>query len=76
MSPRWKRRLAPGDVACVLTEPALTNIGMVLPQPGFLEALRSVTRKHGTLLVIDETHTISTGYGGYTRTAQPGARTS
>ena len=60
--------LAPGDVACVLTEPALTNIGMVLPQPGFLEALRTVTRKHGTLLVIDETHTISTGYGGYTRT--------
>ena len=54
--------LAPGDVACVLTEPALTNIGMVLPQPGFLEALRTVTRKHGTLLVIDETHTISTGY--------------
>jgi len=60
--------LAPGDVACVLTEPALTNIGMVLPQPGFLDALRAVTRKHGTLLVIDETHTISTGYGGYTRT--------
>jgi glutamate-1-semialdehyde 2,1-aminomutase len=40
----------------------------VLPQPGFLETLRNVTRKHGTLLVIDETHTISTGYGGYTRT--------
>jgi glutamate-1-semialdehyde 2,1-aminomutase len=60
--------LAPGDVACVLTEPALTNIGMVLPQRGFLEALRAVTRKHGTLLVIDETHTISAGYGGYTRT--------
>jgi glutamate-1-semialdehyde 2,1-aminomutase len=60
--------LAPGDVACVLTEPALTNVGMVLPQPGFLEALRAVTRRHGTLLVIDETHTISTGYGGYTRT--------
>src|SRR4029450_10035707 len=59
--------LAPGDVACVLTEPALTNIGMVLPQPGYLEALRNVTRKYGTLLVIDETHTISTGYGGYTR---------
>ena len=53
--------------AC-LTEPALTNIGMVLPEPGFLEALRDLTRKHGTLLVIDETHTISTGYGGYTRT--------
>jgi glutamate-1-semialdehyde 2,1-aminomutase len=66
--PALEAALAPGDVACVLTEPALTNIGMVLPQPGFLEALRAVTRKHGTLLVIDETHTISTGYGGYTRT--------
>lgn len=60
--------LAEGDVACVLTEPALTNIGMVLPEASFLEGLRSLTRKHGTLLVIDETHTISTGYGGYTRT--------
>lgn len=60
--------LAAGDVACVLTEPALTNIGMVLPEEGFLEGLRTLTRKHGTLLVIDETHTISTGYGGYTRT--------
>jgi glutamate-1-semialdehyde 2,1-aminomutase len=59
--------LAEGDVRCVLTEPALTNIGMVLPEPGFLEGLRALTRKHGTLLVIDETHTISTGYGGYTR---------
>lgn len=60
--------LAEGDVACVLTEPALTNIGMVLPEPGFLDGLRALTRKHGTLLVIDETHTISTGFGGYTRT--------
>ena len=60
--------LAAGDVACVLTEPALTNIGMVLPEDGFLAGLRALTRKHGTLLVIDETHTISTGFGGYTRT--------
>ncbi|HWA47180.1 MAG TPA: aspartate aminotransferase family protein [Dongiaceae bacterium] len=60
--------IAGGDVACVLTEPALTNIGMVLPEAGFLEGLRVLTRKHGTLLVIDETHTISTGFGGYTRT--------
>jgi glutamate-1-semialdehyde 2,1-aminomutase len=60
--------LADRDVACVLTEPALTNIGMVLPEEGFLEGMRAITRKHGTLLVIDETHTISTGYGGYTRT--------
>jgi glutamate-1-semialdehyde 2,1-aminomutase len=62
-----EKALQPGDVACVLAEPALTNIGMVLPEPGFLDALRSLTRKYGTLLVIDETHTISTGYGGYTR---------
>src|SRR5215475_1040263 len=56
--------LAPGDVACVITEPALTNIGMVLPQPGFHDALRALTRRAGTLLVIDETHAISTGPGG------------
>jgi len=59
--------LAPADVACVVTEPALTNIGMVLPQPGFHAALREITRRTGTLLVIDETHAISTGPGGYTR---------
>ena len=59
--------LAPGDVACVLTEPALTNIGMVLPDEGFHAALRHLTRRHGTLLVIDETHSISTGPGGWTR---------
>jgi glutamate-1-semialdehyde 2,1-aminomutase len=59
--------LAPGDVACVVTEPALTNIGMVLPQPGFHDALRALTRRAGTLLAIDETHSISTGPGGYTR---------
>jgi len=59
--------LAPGDVAAVLCEPAMTNIGMVLPEPGFMQALRELTRRHGTLLVIDETHTISTGPGGCTR---------
>ena len=59
--------LAHGDVACVLTEPVLTNVGIVLPQPGFHAALRELTRKHGTLLIIDETHTISTGPGGYTK---------
>ena len=52
-------RLAPGDVACVLAEPALTNIGIVLPEPGFHDALREITRRTGTLLVIDETHTLS-----------------
>jgi glutamate-1-semialdehyde 2,1-aminomutase len=58
--------LAPEDVACVLAEPALTNIGIVLPDPGFHQALRDMTRRTGTLLVIDETHTISAGPGGAT----------
>jgi len=62
-----ERALAPGDVACVLAEPAMTNIGIVLPEPGFHEALRALTRRHGTLLVNDETHTISAGPGGCTR---------
>jgi len=61
-----ERELAHGDVACVLTEPALTNIGIVLPEPGFHEALRAATRETGTLLAIDETHTICAGPGGYT----------
>ncbi len=61
------RELAHGDVACVLMEPALTNIGIVLPQPGYLEAVREVTRKHGVLLVVDETHTICVGPGGAAR---------
>jgi glutamate-1-semialdehyde 2,1-aminomutase len=56
-----------GDVACVLMEPALTNIGIVLPEPGYLEGVREITRRHGTLLVIDETHTICVGPGGATR---------
>jgi glutamate-1-semialdehyde 2,1-aminomutase len=54
-------------VACVLAEPAMTNIGIVLPDPGFHDTLRALTRRSGTLLIIDETHTLSTGYGGYTR---------
>ncbi|HRE00042.1 MAG TPA: aminotransferase class III-fold pyridoxal phosphate-dependent enzyme, partial [Ilumatobacteraceae bacterium] len=56
--------LAHGDVACVLMEPALTNIGIVLPQPGYLEAVRERTRAAGALLVLDETHTICVGPGG------------
>jgi len=59
--------LAPGDVAAVLAEPVRTNCGMILPEPGFHNALRALTRAAGTLLVIDETHTISTGPGGYAR---------
>jgi glutamate-1-semialdehyde 2,1-aminomutase len=58
--------LAPEDVACVLTEPALTNVGIVLPEPRFHDALRRLTRDTGTLLVVDETHTICCGPGGYT----------
>ncbi|EFC46639.1 glutamate-1-semialdehyde aminotransferase [Naegleria gruberi] len=62
-----ERALAPGDVAAVLCEPAMTNIGIVLPQPGFLDKLRELTTKYGTLLIIDETHTISAGPGGLTK---------
>ena len=61
-----ERELAHGDVACVLAEPALTNIGIVLADAGFHDALRAATRETGTLLVIDETHTICAGPGGYT----------
>jgi len=59
--------LAPGDVAALLTEPALTNVGIVHPAPGFLEGLRALTRRYGTLLILDETHTLSAGPGGCTR---------
>ena len=61
-----ERALAPGDVACVLAEPAMTNMGIVLPDPGYHEELRRLTREAGTLLVIDETHTFSAGPGGCT----------
>ena len=60
------RRLAEGDVACLLMEPALTNIGIVLPEEGYLAAVREITRRHGVLLVIDETHTLCAGPGGCT----------
>ncbi len=61
-----ERLLADEQVACVLTEPALTNIGIVLPPDGFLAGLRAATRATGTLLVVDETHTFSAGPGGCT----------
>ncbi|MFD4574610.1 transaminase [Streptomyces sp. NPDC058417] len=61
-----ERALAHGDVAAVLMEPALTNIGIVLPDPGYLEGVRALTRRHGTLLINDETHTFSAGPGGCT----------
>jgi glutamate-1-semialdehyde aminotransferase len=60
-----ERELAHEDVACVLVEPALTNIGIVLPDPGYHEELRRLATKHGSLLIIDETHTLSCGPGGY-----------
>lgn len=58
--------LAQGDVAALLCEPAMTNIGMVLPEPGFMKKCRELTRQYGSLFIIDETHTISTGMGGCT----------
>jgi len=64
--PALEAALAHGDVACVLAEPALTNVGIVHPEPGFHAALRELTRRAGTLLIIDETHTICAGAGGYT----------
>jgi glutamate-1-semialdehyde 2,1-aminomutase len=64
-----ERALASRDIACVLAEPAMTNAGIVLPDPGYHEALRELTREHGTLLIIDETHTFCAGPGGYTAAA-------
>jgi glutamate-1-semialdehyde 2,1-aminomutase len=61
------RALADGRVAAFLIEPALTNVGIVLPEPGYLEAVRAITRRHGTVLIHDETHTICAGPGGVTR---------
>jgi glutamate-1-semialdehyde 2,1-aminomutase len=58
--------LADRDVAAVLFEPALTNVGIVLPERGYLDAVREITRRTGTLLIIDETHTICAGPGGAT----------
>ena len=64
---KLEQQLSFGDVACMLIEPALTNIGIVLPDPGYLAGVRELTRKHGTLLIIDETHTICAGPGGATK---------
>ncbi len=61
-----EQALAHRDVAVLITEPALTNIGIVLPEPGFLEGVAELCTKYGTLLLIDETHTISAGPGGCT----------
>jgi glutamate-1-semialdehyde 2,1-aminomutase len=58
--------LSAEDVAAVLAEPVMTNIGIIHPDPGFNDILRVVTRRTGTLLIIDETHTLCAGPGGYT----------
>jgi len=62
-----EKALSPRDIACVLCEPAMTNAGIIFPEPGYHAALREMTRRFGTLLIIDETHTISSGPGGLTR---------
>jgi glutamate-1-semialdehyde 2,1-aminomutase len=62
-----REALAPRDVAVVLMEPAMTNIGIVLPEPGYLEEVRRICDETGTLLINDETHTFSAGSGGCTR---------
>jgi glutamate-1-semialdehyde 2,1-aminomutase len=59
--------LAHGDVAAILMEPAMTNIGIVLPQDGYLVGVQELAKKYGTYLIIDETHTISVGPGGMTK---------
>jgi glutamate-1-semialdehyde 2,1-aminomutase len=64
--PALREALAPRDVACVIAEPAMTNMGIVLPEPGYHDELRRLTREAGTLLLIDETHTFSAGPGGAT----------
>jgi glutamate-1-semialdehyde 2,1-aminomutase len=65
--PALESALRGADVACVIAEPVMTNVGMVLPDPGYHAALRELTRRHGALLVVDETHTLSSGLGGYAR---------
>ena len=64
--PAMEAALAHGDVAAILMEPAMTNIGIVLPEPGYLKGVEDLCKKYGTLLIIDETHTISVGAGGMT----------
>ena len=61
-----RKALKPKDVACALMEPAMTNRGIIMPDPGYHDALRELTEETGTLLIIDETHTLSSGIGGYT----------
>ena len=62
-----ERAFATGEVAAMLMEPALTNIGIVLPEPGYLEGMQELCRKYDVIWILDETHTISAGPGGMTR---------
>ncbi len=66
-----ERELKRGDIACVLAEPVMTNVGMVRDAPGYLQTLRRLCSETGTLLVFDETHTISSGYGGHSKAYGP-----
>lgn len=65
--PALEKALKPKDIACVLAEPAMTNRGIILPDPGYHDSLRKLTKKYDSLLIIDETHTLCCGIGGYTR---------
>lgn len=58
--------LAHGDVAAILMEPAMTNVGIVLPEEGYLHSVGELAKQYGALWIIDETHTISVGPGGMT----------
>ena len=62
-----EKAFASGEIAAALIEPAMTNIGIVLPEPGYLESLRELATKHDVILIHDETHTLSEGVGGMTR---------
>ena len=62
-----EQALATGEVACILMEPAMTNVGIVLPEDGYLKAVGELAKKYGALWIIDETHTISVGPGGMTK---------
>lgn len=66
-----ERELKRGDIACVLAEPVMTNVGMVRDAPGYLETLRRLCSETGTILVFDETHSISSGYGGHSNAFGP-----
>ncbi len=66
-----KSALHSGEIACVLAEPVMTNCGMILPDPGFLDLVRELTARTGTLLIWDETHTISSGFGGHSGSFGP-----